>query len=396
MFHDGLHKHRVIQARDAEILTNKARMQARQWDELWRKQSAAARRVQQACETKEAKRLELENQKEQATDRTAEARSLFDTLRRLLTAAIETDTKLDWDHLKIKSQFPKPRPEMQKADPPPLPGRPPARPDRSFGQYRPELGLLDKLIPSRKRARVEEASVRFEEDVRAWEKERHRLEAEFQSRLAAYQRELDEIRRAHAEALAAWTEAKSAYFARQAGQHAAIDNLRQRYEAKDPEAIREYCETVLANSEYPDCIPRECEVEFNAENGVLIVNFKLPAPEDLPTLAEVKYVQSSNSFTEKHFSEAQQAKLYDDVLYQIALRTVHELFRSDQVSAIMGVVFNGIVISTDRSTGKEITACVLSLQASRGAFEEINLAKVDPKACFRQLKGVGSSKLHST
>jgi len=56
---------------------------------------------------------------------------------------------------------------------------------------------------------------------------------------------------------------------------------------------------------------------------------------------------------------------------------------------------NGIVTSTDRSTGNETTACVLSVQASREPFLAINLAKVDPKACFRQLKGVGSSKLHS-
>jgi len=58
-------------------------------------------------------------------------------------------------------------------------------------------------------------------------------------------------------------------------------------------------------------------------------------------------------------------------------------------------VLNGIVTSTDRSTGNETTACVLSVQASRDIFLAINLAKVDPKACFRQLKGVGSSRLHS-
>jgi len=80
MFHDGLHKHRVIQARDADILRNKARVQAQQWDDLWRKQSSAARRVQQAFEAKEAKRLHIENQKEEAADRTAEAQSLLEAL----------------------------------------------------------------------------------------------------------------------------------------------------------------------------------------------------------------------------------------------------------------------------------------------------------------------------
>jgi restriction system protein len=91
----------------------------------------------------------------------------------------------------------------------------------------------------------------------------------------------------------------------------------------------------------------------------------------------------------------QGAKLYDDVVYQIALRTLHELFQSDAAKAISTIVFNGFVTSTDKSTGNETTACILSVQAARDSFLAINLAKVDPKACFRQLKGVGSSKLHS-
>ena len=82
-------------------------------------------------------------------------------------------------------------------------------------------------------------------------------------------------------------------------------------------------------------------------------------------------------------------------MYQIALRTVHELFESDQLGAFDSVVFNGYVTSVDRRTGLMSTACILSLQVIREEFLKINLAQVDPKACFKALKGVGSSKLHS-
>jgi restriction system protein len=37
----------------------------------------------------------------------------------------------------------------------------------------------------------------------------------------------------------------------------------------------------------------------------------------------------------------------------------------------------------------------LSVQANRTEFQQINLHQVDPKACVRKLKGVGSSQLHS-
>ena len=37
----------------------------------------------------------------------------------------------------------------------------------------------------------------------------------------------------------------------------------------------------------------------------------------------------------------------------------------------------------------------MSLQVRRNEFLEINLANVDPRACFKNLKGIGSSKLYS-
>jgi restriction system protein len=142
-------------------------------------------------------------------------------------------------------------------------------------------------------------------------------------------------------------------------------------------------------------LPQEFDLDLNSETGILIVNYKLPAPADIPTLCEVKYVQSTDSYVEKHLSENQMARLYDDLVYQIALRSIHELFEADQLHALKAIVFNGFVTAVDKSTGKEVTACILSVQTSPEIFELINLAKVDPKACFRQLKGVGSAKMHS-
>ena len=71
------------------------------------------------------------------------------------------------------------------------------------------------------------------------------------------------------------------------------------------------------------------------------------------------------------------------------------LFEADSVNALEAVVFNGFVTSIDKGTGKRATACVLSVQANREEFEAINLEHVEPKVCFRRLKGVGSTKLHS-
>jgi len=121
----------------------------------------------------------------------------------------------------------------------------------------------------------------------------------------------------------------------------------------------------------------------------------LPSQAAIPTVREVKYIQTRDEFTERHFPKTQVNKIFDGILYQVALRTIHEIFEADKLNAISFVVFNGYVQSVDTATGQEKTACVLSVQANQEEFEAINLANVDPKACFKNLKGVGSSKLHS-
>jgi len=40
-----------------------------------------------------------------------------------------------------------------------------------------------------------------------------------------------------------------------------------------------------------------------------------------------------------------------------------------------------------------VNACILSVQVAKGEFTQINLANVEPKACFKKMKGVSASKL---
>ena len=162
-----------------------------------------------------------------------------------------------------------------------------------------------------------------------------------------------------------WEGQRGEFIAKQREQHEAMDAFRARCERKEPAAISEYCDMVLASSEYPDCVPKEFALDFNHDSGVLVANYKLPGPSDIPTLSEVKYVQSSDSFSERHLAEVNAAKLYDDLIYQVALRTSNELLEADEAGALTSVVFNGFVTAVDKGTGNEVTACIISMQASR-------------------------------
>ena len=134
--------------------------------------------------------------------------------------------------------------------------------------------------------------------------------------------------------------------------NATIEKKKEEYSNESSSAIIEYCDMVLASSRYPDTFPQEFDIDFNSQNGVLVVDYQLPAPEHHPTVKEIKYIQSKDEFKEVYISESAQRKLYDKLLYQIALRTLHELYEADVIAALKSIVFNGWVRSVDKRIGK--------------------------------------------
>ncbi len=113
----------------------------------------------------------------------------------------------------------------------------------------------------------------------------------------------------------------------------------------------------------------------------------------MPTVKEVRYVQSRNQMSEVRVTDTEANRRYDSMIYQVALRTIHELYEADAVDGLQSIVFNGWVRSIDPRNGREVNACIISVQANKQVFQGVDLGRVDPKACFKSLKGVGSSKL---
>jgi restriction system protein len=151
---------------------------------------------------------------------------------------------------------------------------------------------------------------------------------------------------------------------------------------------------VLAATKYPICFPGKWKLDYVGETKVLLVDFSLPNIEDLRRIKAVRGVKARGKMNEVYLADRELKKLYDNTLYQAALLTIHELLRADANEVIQSVVFNGWVRSTDKRTGHEVNACIMSLQVGREEFKSVKLAKVDPKECFRFLKGVAGADLH--
>lgn len=372
--HEGLNKYRVIRGKDYYIVQQKAEMQKRQWDEMWERKQEQLRKKQE----RERAAKEKQQKKELAEKLTSEALEQLEIIENTLSHTLNVNDKIDWEELKDISEFPVPQPKK------PTEMEIPKKPSLSDAIYQPKFSLIDKLFPSKKQKKIDTLNKLYEFDLENWEKERERI-LNFNS----------EMQEEYEKEFAKWNEEKEKFLEAQLENNKKVDELKESYLNGTPSAIIEYCDLVLSKSEYPDNFPQEFEIDFNENTKTLIVEYLLPAPDHLPTLKEVKYIQSRDEFKEVHISDTAKRKLYDSVIYQITLRTIHELFEADDIDAIKSIVFNGWVRSIDKATGNEVEACILSIQTNKKEFEEINLANVDPKLCFKNLKGVGSSKLHS-
>ena len=451
--HNGLGKTRVISGSNEYVVRQKAAALQEDWDELWRRRFA----MQNEKDTKEARRQADLRQKQQskedqlaykqaksdeAEDRSQEALDTVDAIRGLLAHTLSVNDAVNWTSHKRKGKFLQLMPKMAVVAEPSYvatPAQPdrsdpvfvnllekasnltqiPKRPSADDAEFQPKLGFLSGIFTSAKgrkelaKAASEAAmpqwevrcaelavsneklmQVQFEKAMTSWREDKRLADAKNEQLRKELDRKTDIAKADYERSFARYQTEKSAFELEQLEHNQKIDQQKVGYEALEPGAIYDYFDLVLNASNYPEELPRDWEMDFLEANRTLVVNYVLPSPSQMPTLKEVKYLSSKDEFKESHYTERETNALYDSALYQISLRTVHEVFESDYANALDAVVFNGIVHGIDKASGHNFTACVLSLQASKEEFLAIQLANIDPKACFKKLKGVGSSQLH--
>ncbi len=375
--HKGLNKYRHIRGTDRYVVEQKAAMQKRQWDEQWGKKIQVEQIADQKRRERESIIQTKEAKKELAATKTEEAKKALLSLQQTLQFTLAVDDRIEWDLLLDKSIFSDPKPIVIKSK------AVPSEPKLSDAAYQPRLNLIDKILSGRMASKKQELINQYYSDHKLWTEEKEKILA---ANRAAAENLVMETKK--------WERRKHQYQEDQRMRNEKIMEHKRNYFAGNPDAITDYCELVLSHSQYPDFFPREWDIQYNPESKILVIDYSLPNKDDLPTIKAVKYIASQDDFSETHLTPLELSSLYDDLLYQICLRTIHEIYEADVINAIASVVFNGWVNSIDKATGNFVNACIMSMQASKDEFLAINLAKVDPKTCFKQLKGVGSSKLH--
>jgi restriction system protein len=366
--HSGLGKERILTGYDKYILESRARELTARWNDQYTKQLSVAQRVAD----RQQRQQHVEQSLEDARERTEDARLERESLDRLLVEATKAPP-FQWESLKTRTEYhiAQPLPPTYKSYP------------TEPAPILPKIGIFDKLISGRAKSKLDQAAQLNTQQKQQWIQRVKNIQAQNQASLEA-----------HTDAIKAWELGRQKHDADSAAQWAAVEQKRLAYEAKDQTAILTLCEIVLSGTAHALLPSPEFELEYNVESKSLIVEYSLPSPDALPKLREVRYVKARDEFVDAYYSDGDQGQLYDSVVYQICLRVLHDLFCADTGDTLKAITFNGWVTSIDPAKGKETTTCIMSVTAPRDQFLDIDLARVEPKACFRSLKGVGSSKLH--
>lgn len=393
--HLGLGTYRILKDLDSFILDNKIEAQFKKWDDQWDK-------IVHKNKTQADKNANLNI----AEERTREAQEIQKEIENILIHTLTIDDTIDWNTLKDNKKFNISNPinqldlELQKVNIPidPVSQKKPEEPIKK--NYQPKLSVVDKVFKSLAQKKINQAEQLYESAKLSWQKatndvnssNRKQLE-EYDLKFKDFENKKFKIRKQYEELENNWKEQEINYYQNQKDHNLKIDLLKEKYFDRQRESIIQYCELVLNNSIYPDTFPKDFEIDYNENNKILIVEYVLPSPEQIPTLTEVKYIATKKELKDSFLSETQVAKIYDNVIYKIALRTLHELFEADEANSIDAIIYNGWVETNNKANGKRVNNCIVSIQSKKEEFMEIELSNVDPKTCFKNLKGIGSSKL---
>ena len=381
VYHSGLDEYRHVSARERYLLDDKVHNVERSLSKKWASEVARQERA--------AAQLEKLDKKDKAAERTNMAEREQERLGQILQNSLTIDDTLDWDAMRNTDEFAWSRSKATHSN---IVFDHTYRPIRAKRTAYPEAPKRDQYFKP----------LTFWQNLFRKSKTLHEQNAAFAAAVNEHKTVMKELDAENAQSedafkylKAEWSKASDAFKAQQDAENAVLDQFKSDYFDKVPEAVEEYCETVLGNSSYSDFFTKDFDIEYLEGSRQLVVDFALPDKEDLPTLTKVTYVASRDDFTEKHLSDAALNRTYDSVIYQTMLRTLHELFEADAANAIDMVSLNGLVTSVNPASGIAETKCIASVQCTKDEFEAINLAAVEPKACFKALKGVAASKISS-
>ncbi len=172
-----------------------------------------------------------------------------------------------------------------------------------------------------------------------------------------------------------------------AGEH---DDILDRMAAT---AVADYFSGVLTVQRYPSDFPTGVKVAYLPPDRELRIDIDLPLMTAIPELESAEYLVAKKELKYKKLAAAGRNELYQQVVAQMALRTLHCVFAADREGLILEAACNGYVDTVNAATGQDAHWCLVSVQVSHADFDPLDLARVDPMDCLTYLHAKVSKTL---
>jgi len=278
----------------------------------------------------------------------------------------------------------------------------PNEPLESDLEFAPKFTFLEKLFQGLKKKKLSKLKASFERKHKNWidkkakiEDNNRKLEISYISKVEKLEKQKIEINTKYEKLISEWEIEKKLHQSEIKTLNSKLLEREEKYFKGNSNEVTFYNSQIIKNIGFPDYFPNNFELEYNPDNKILIIEYILPSLENIPTIKEINYLSTKNDTKIIYLTEPQIKTLYDKTIYNVILGIIHLIFKSDIANSIDAININGWVNTMDKRIGKEINSCIVSLQTTRKEFLEINLNNVDPKLCFKNLKGVGSGALSS-
>ncbi|MDR6321678.1 hypothetical protein [Actinoplanes couchii] len=354
--------------------------------------SARASAAEQAAAEKLAARMHVDARMAEAAAMNADLTQLYGDIDGLLASTLEVDDHVDLESLKIRSlEHPPFDPGPLSTPVPPMPA-PVYPPEPVYQEPAAPTGLAG-AFGGRKRHEeaVGQARAAHEAGHRAWHDHCTRLYADHRSESERRARaEQDRLRNLHA--------AEEAYQhqCRQREADATAHNQRLSQFINDlafdvEAAIQDYVGVVLSNSVYPESFTVEHDHRFDIGSRELTLTVTVPEPSGIPVVREFRYVKAKDEIVPTALPVKERKERYANAVWQVALRTLHEIFEADRAGKIRSVTLTVGAGRIAPATGRPEFVPLAVVGTDRDTFAGFDLAHVIPHATLVHL-GAALSK----
>jgi restriction system protein len=360
----------------------------RSWRDAQRAAAAAARA--NAAEQREAQkladRMHVEARTAEAAAMNADLFQSYEEIDGLLASTLDVDDHVDLESLKIQKVAHPPFEPGELATPvPPMPQI--AYPPEPVYQEPAAPKGLSSAFGGKKRHEeaVMQARAAHEAARRAWHEHCTRMHASYMAeserRRQAEQDRLHRLRSAEEAYRAQCRQREADAEARNQELSTFINNLAFDVES----AIQDYVGVVLSNSVYPDAFPVSYEHRFDIGTRELTLDVTVPEPSSIPTVKEYRYVKAKDEIVSTGLPMKDRKERYANAVWQVALRTLHEIFEADRAGKVRSVALTVSTSHIAPATGRPEAVPLAVVAADRETFATFDLARVVPHATLTHL-----------